>query len=524
MADLPSLLSRNRDAVALVGTLADLEVFPRSFTTLGDSILFMGRQGRARQLGLLTSTDSATISGFDLEYHPVSLDGVALSLGLGDLSPRNAAALRAAVAFTESTCLGLSKSVGLGDRLGIATPGHIRALRRTQSNMRPILAQQSIREMERTARTPQQVIDAATWGVLQEGWTEGYGSDADHLKTREDIDACAAVGFKLYTLDPREYVDNTADSSDMGTLMHKIEKLPWGRLETTFLSLLATYVGKRQDLGANVQLVPTDQQIARAACKYGRAIAFLVEAYRYLVVTLGQRPFEVEISIDETDTPTKPVEHLFIASELRRLGVRWVSLAPRYVGRFEKGVDYIGDLTAFEADFAQHAAIARALGPYKLSLHSGSDKFSIYPIAARLAGELVHLKTAGTSYLEALRAVACTDSALFREILAFAAAHYEQDRASYHVSAQLARMLNPDTLSDEQLVTALDQFDTRQALHVTFGTVLTAKNADGSYRFRDQLYDVLACNEEVHYAALETHLARHLQPFAPTIGFPPTRG
>ena len=125
--------------------------------------------------------------------------------------------------------------------------------------------------------------------------------------------------------------------------------------------------------------------------------------------------------------------------ELARLGVHWVSLAPRYIGRFEKGVDYIGDLAAFEADFALHAAIARRFGPYKLSLHSGSDKFSVYPIAMAQTRGLVHLKTAGTSYLEALRTIAALDPALFREIYVFARGRYPTDRASYHVSADLAK-------------------------------------------------------------------------------------
>jgi hypothetical protein len=85
-----------------------------------------------------------------------------------------------------------------------------------------------------------------------------------------------------------------------------------------------------------------------------------------------------------------------MTARLRQLGVRWVSLAPRYNGRFEKGVDYLGDVPPFEKDLAIHAAIAREFGPYKLSLHSGSDKFSIYPAAMRQTRGLVHLKTAGT--------------------------------------------------------------------------------------------------------------------------------
>jgi len=174
-------------------------------------------------------------------------------------------------------------------------------------------------------------------------------------------------------------------------------------------------------------------------------------------------------------------------------------------GRFEKGVDYIGDLDTFEAEFAQHAEIARVLGPYKLSLHSGSDKFTIYPIAARLAKGLVHLKTAGTSYLEALRAVAQADPALFRAILTLAHERYETDKASYHVSADLAKVPTSDALADDELASVLELFDGRQVLHVTFGSVLD--------RFGQQLKAVLEANEETHYTVLAAHFARHLEPF-----------
>jgi len=220
---------------------------------------------------------------------------------------------------------------------------------------------------------------------------------------------------------------------------------------------------------------------------------------------LGGEGFEFEMSVDETETPTTTEEHFFIASELKRLGVQWVSLAPRYVGRFEKGADYIGDLGEFEAEIAKHAAIARALGPYKLSIHSGSDKFSIYPIVAQQTRGLAHLKTAGTSFLEALRVVAQVKPALFREILAFARERYDTDRATYHVSAQLAKVPAPEALSDADLPGLLEQFDARQVLHVTFGSALD--------RFGDQLLVVLREHEEVYYGMLESHFKRHLAPF-----------
>jgi len=202
-----------------------------------------------------------------------------------------------------------------------------------------------------------------------------------------------------------------------------------------------------------------------------------------------------------------------VASELARLGVRPLSLAPRFVGDFEKGVDYKGDVALLEQTFREHVAIANTLGPYKISIHSGSDKFSVYEVAARCAGGLVHVKTAGTSYLEALRSVALVAPDLFREILAFAFERWDQDRATYHVSADPAKVKRPDELADEELPGVLDQFDGRQLLHVTFGSVLTASR-DGSYVFRDRLYETLRAHEEEHYAALEKHLRRHAAPFA----------
>jgi hypothetical protein len=492
-----------------LGSLAQMPVYQQSVVVQDGAVFFMGRREGIKFLGVVAD---ALPADFSLTSQPITWRGRSLLLGLGELAPANAAALRHHLPFTAPRRIGLSKSVGLGDRLGIATPGHIRALRR-HPGMAPVLAQQSIREMERTARTPQQVIDSASWGVFQEGWRQGYGADADHLKTGADIDLCAAAGFVMYTLDPRDHVDNDAETDSVATLRAKYERLPWERLESSAAACMASYAGRTCQLVGGRRLTLTEEHLLRAANKYGRALAHLVEQTRHLVQVMGARPFELEVSVDETEMPTRPEEHWYIASELKRLGVEWVSLAPCYVGRFEKGVDYIGDLDAFATSFAQHVAIACTLGPYKLSLHSGSDKFSIYPIAARAAGELVHLKTAGTSYLEALRAVATIDPALYREILAFAIDHYEADKASYHVSAELARVPDAAGISDADLPALLDQFDARQVFHVTFGTVLTVRDGQGASRFGERLMAALAADEEAHYGTLEAHIARHLAPF-----------
>src|SRR5258708_34121568 len=126
--------------------------------------------------------------------------------------------------------LGLRTSAGTGDRLGLATPGHVRAFRavikETGADPAPVYAQQSIREMTRTGRTPQQVMDDAAWGVFQEGWRAGFGADADHLKTPADIDSCVKVGFTFFTVDPGEYVDDKASSGSAETVRTAYEALP----------------------------------------------------------------------------------------------------------------------------------------------------------------------------------------------------------------------------------------------------------------------------------------------------------
>jgi hypothetical protein len=482
-------------------TSFNFKLIPRSTVTRNDAEYALAQTAAGSRLAVLAPQAKYTLDAFEGE--PTRQGNQTLLIC--PLSPKNAAALRAQLPWLQPCMLGLRTSAGLGDRLGLATPGHVRAVRAAGGKIAPIFAQQSIREMTRTGRTPQQVMDDAIWGIFAEGWQEDFGADADHLKTPEDIDACLAAGFTFFTIDPGAHVNNLAETASLGALRELADKLP-----ANIQPRLSGLQGKGFDIDG-LWLTFNEATLLKAAVKYGPAIAHVEAMYRHLRQAAGSRPFELEVSVDETDQPTSHAEHVYVASELKRLGVKWVSLAPRYVGRFEKGVDYIGDLAAFETDFAGHAAIARAFGPYKLSLHSGSDKFSIYPIAARLSHGLVHLKTAGTSYLEALHAIAALDVNLFREIYIFAREHYEIDKASYHVSARLERAPLPDTITDWPGL--LEQFDAREILHVTFGSVLTDKTATGDWRFYDRFMDVLRANPEAYAANLEKHFMRHLEPF-----------
>jgi len=405
------------------------------------------------------------------------------------------------------TPLGLAPSFGFGDRLGTATPGHVKACLR--GNLQPIFAQQSVREMARTNRTPSEVMVAAQRGIREAGWSGPWGADADHLKTGDDVRRLAEAGFTFFTIDPSEYVDGAVGSYASSELEAAIEQvIAFGAFESV-AQIDSLYLGRRVELSDTLE-VPFDDREAlyRGVVKYGKALLHAERMAGWIASTCPADAYEIELSVDETPTPTSTLEHVFIALELCRRDVPIVSLAPRFVGEFEKGIDYKGDLAAFESSLAEHVAIARRFGPYKISVHSGSDKFSIYPIVGRVCGGLMHVKTAGTSYLEALRVAARMSPPLFRDIVTYALGRFDEDRATYHISADVSRIPPLDALDNDEMERHfLDLPDGRQVLHVTFGSVLTS--ADPS--FRPKLLNALDQDADLHAELLEEHLGRHIE-------------
>lgn len=499
----------NKTAEVEITDSLQICLYPNSVQKIGEVVFFIARSKLEKSLWILAdAVKIKKFAGFEGQKIHALPKMILLQC---PLSHNNAEQIRSLFDFTRAKLIGSADSFGFGDRLGIANPAHVRAA--SKSKMSAVFAQQSIRELQRTHRKPAEVLDAATWAVFQEGYMRGFGADADHLKTTDDIDLMVRAGFTMFTIDPGDNLFDAADSLPQEEVSRKLAtELPDypGEKKSDCIS---RYAGQKIQFTENFELIPETSEVERCLLKYANVIAMTLNLYNHLKQAWPDHPSEVELSVDETDSVTTAFEHYFIVNELKRRGVTLMSLAPRFVGRFEKGVDYIGNLDEFVAEYKKHQLIAQKLGPYKIGFHSGSDKFQVYAAAAGLGIGRVHVKTAGTSYLEALRTVAACDPTLFREILDFSRNLYEQEKKTYHVSAQLARVSPAMEYGDEQLLRLFEDDDARQVMHVTFGQVLTAESTPGNYLFKDRILDCLVRNEETHYAFLTRHFARHLRPF-----------
>ena len=417
------------------------------------------------------------------------------------LDHRNLNLLRGIFPHLNPSFCGLKPSFGTGDRLGIATPAHLQAFQ--GKDIFPILAQQSVREMARTERNWQKVLDDTIWGCFETGYIGPFGADADHVKEIKELKEAADCGYTMFTLDPSDFIRNDIKKLGKQELDQLYNQIPNSK-EIEGLHLSKSYKIKGQEL------VFDKKSLKEIILTYSEALNHVVKCYEFLK-DYKKEKFDLEISVDETPTVTSPLAHLFVVLELQRRGVDFQNLALHFLGDWQKGIEYIGDVEQFSGEFSLHAAIARSIGGYKLSLHTGSDKFSVYPIFSQETDGLCHIKTAGTSWLEEAKVIAMKDPALYREIHRFALENFEKDRASYNLTTDLSRVSNIDELSDEQLVDLFNKPDSRQLIHITYGSILKVKDNKGKYIFKDRIYKILFEYEENHYRELSNHIRRHLE-------------
>jgi len=302
---------------------------------------------------------------------------------------------------------------------------------------------------------PSDVRKAVDAAIGKLGWKRAYYVDADHIRL-ETVDRFIAPS-DFYTIDVADTIGKTAGGDAVRKFAERHPELS----------------GKIEIPGISEPFQTTRESIERIAAKYLQAVVDAEKIYRHIAKAKGEGKFVTEISMDETDSPQTPVELLVILAAIADAGIPIQTIAPKFTGRFNKGVDYVGNIAQFEKEFSDDLAVIRfAVQKYhlpknlKLSVHSGSDKFSIYaPIRRALerfdAG--LHIKTAGTNWLEEVIGLAEAGGdglALAKEIYAGALEHVNELCAPYATVIDIDRNKLPSKeavngWTSEQFVAAL---------------------------------------------------------------------
>ncbi|MCM8816640.1 MAG: tagaturonate epimerase family protein [Candidatus Omnitrophica bacterium] len=388
--------------------------------------------------------------------------------------------------FFNPVCSGLKNSFGFGDRTGFATPGHIMAVKK--SSFFPIFAQQSARELERMSRSFQQVIDDAIFWCFTFGWSGPFGADADHAKSFNVLEEAINAGFSFFTIDPSDKIGKIEESEEN---------------KDQLVTYLKEYSGKKFSFDG-FEILFTDEVVGNLAIIFGKAIDFVQDCY--LFIRDKKKNFDFEVSIDETKLPTTPVAHVFIVLELIRRKINFQSLALRLPGKFEKGIDYKGDIKQFAQEIEIHNSIRRKLGPYKISLHSGSDKFSIYKIFREIFGDMIHVKTSGTSWIQAMKTIAVLDRDLFVRCIEIGLRDFRENSASYEISADVSNVCL-EKVRNENIVELFANNNIRQLIHISYGSIIGNKDPE----LKDAVYLALGRNLELYTQFVEQHISKHLK-------------
>ena len=481
-------------------------------TRAGKVYFVINQDGEKRLLSVASrnkANDGLTVS------EVLSLNNFTVKVCL--LTHENAVVIREIFGYTSPSVLGTKSAFGTGDRIGgavSATPGHIRAAK--NYDVAVFFAQQSVRENARTGRTFRQVLDDATWGVFQEGYKSQWGADADHLMDLASMGLAVDAGFTMFTADPSRCINDAVVNMGRGELRRAFSALfSTGKEAERFMKKYLSISRKLTKPGHSLKIEYSEKEVMRIGVQYLRAIRFTSDAYAAIAHRKGTTDFDFEMSVDETTTPTTALAHYLIIRELNDAGVRLTSLAPRFDAGFEKGVDIRNnngrkpspmDLKRFEDNIKDHALIAGKMGPYKLGVHSGSDKFTAYPIISKYTEGMFHVKTAGTSYLEAVKVIARHDPSLYRQLHRHALETFGGNRKTYHLTTNLVNVPQARELNRAKVVEGLTENDDwRQVIHVAYGALLQ--------KFGKRMIGVLSENLEDYYQTIADHIRLHLDGF-----------
>lgn len=369
-------------------------------------------------------------------------------------------------------------SIGVGDRFGYQGAAQLRALQIAEKQDVKVVPvwNKSNREHSIIGTNPEDTRREADAAVKTTGWKEPYYVDADHIGINNVDKFIPYCDF--FTLDVADFIGKAVTASELETFERSSGK----------------FKGKLQIPNASRDFIVTDEIIRAIGTKYLYAVKEAAKTYQHIRKNKAESAFIVEVSMDETDAPQTPVELFFILSAIAQEGIPIQTIAPKFSGKFLKGIDYVGNVRAFAQEFEEDILIiSHAVSVFnlpknlKLSVHSGSDKFSLYPIMHQAINKHnagLHLKTAGTTWLEELIGLAAAGGdglAIAKDVYAQAFARREELCKPYASVVEIDNSKLPlpslvSSWSSEQFISALrhDQqhpgfnVNLRQMLHVAF--------------------------------------------------------
>ena len=405
-------------------------------------------------------------------------------------------------------------SIGVGDRFGMQAKAQLQAcILALDAGVEVVpVWNKSNREHVIIGSEPVAVRVAADVAVKELSWSLPYFVDADHVQLKtvnRFIEPC-----DFFTLDVAEMIGHPADQADVDT----------------FLARHGELIGRVVIPNVDAPFEVGQDALRKVANDFLAAVKEAGKIYRAIAKSKGEGRFVSEISMDETNTAQTPVELLAVLAMIADEQIPIQTIAPKFTGRFNKGVDYVGDVPAFAREFREDiAAIAYAVERYglpgnlKLSVHSGSDKFSIYKViheAIQRSGAGVHLKTAGTTWLEELIGLAESGGdglAVAKEIYAEAFAHADELTAPYATVIDINRSALPLPVevqgwSSEQFTAALRHDGTNAAYNASFRQLLHV-GFKVAAKMGPRYLETLSENEEIVARNVTANLfERHIKP------------
>jgi hypothetical protein len=331
-------------------------------------------------------------------------------------------------------------SIGIGDRFGKEGVAQLRALSKAEQAGAIVVPvwNKSFREHSLIGTKPDDVRVEADEAVRASGWKHAYYVDADHIGVKT-VDAFVHAS-NFFTLDVADFIGKPATDDALAA----------------FVRDMAPFRGMLRIPGVEARFDVTDSVLENIGRQYLFAVSEAGRTYRHVAAAKGREHFVTEVSIDEAMDPQLPFELFFILGAIAREKIPVQTVAPKFSGKFLKGIDYVGDVRAFEREFdADLAVIRHAIGVFglpaslKISVHTGSDKFSLYPVirqALRRQGAGLHLKTAGTTWLEEVIGVALSGPeglALAKRVYVQALARFEELKKPYATVVEIDQALLP---------------------------------------------------------------------------------